>query len=143
MSKENTDTKKPQPSPLNGVLRVAIQGYKGAFHDIAVRKYFGDHDIEVMEIDTFDKVVDMVKHREVHFGAMAIENTIYGMLMPNFNLLNRSNIFIDGEVYLRIKQNLMVLPGGKVDCYRTMQSVFQSLSSYQTYRKCRYSLKCP
>ncbi|MBL0113797.1 MAG: prephenate dehydratase [Saprospiraceae bacterium] len=135
MSKENTDTKKPQPSPLNGVLRVAIQGYKGAFHDVAVRKYFGDHDIEVMEIDTFDKVVDMVKHREVHFGAMAIENTIYGMLMPNFNLLNRSNIFIDGEVYLRIKQNLIGWPGTRVEDLKEVYSHPIAIEQCRAYFK--------
>jgi prephenate dehydratase len=85
-------------------LSVAIQGYRGAFHDIAAQKYFGIKTVHINETDTFDEIVNKVINRQVDFGAMAIENTIYGMLMPNFNLLHRSKVFIDGEVSLRIKQ---------------------------------------
>lgn len=103
-------------------ISVAIQGYRGAFHDIAVQKYFGTNNIEVKESDTFEQIVDQVNNKQVDFGAMAIENTIYGMLMPNFNLLNRSKVFIDGEISLRIKQNLISWPGIAVEELKEVHS---------------------
>ncbi len=103
-------------------LSVAIQGYRGAFHDIAIQKYFKPQTLAVHELDTFDQIVDQVVNNQVDFGAMAIENTIYGMLMPNFNLLNRSKVFIDGEVSLRIKQNLIAWPGVRLDDIKEVHS---------------------
>jgi prephenate dehydratase len=102
--------------------KVAIQGYRGAFHDIAVQRYFGNDKAEVAETDTFDQIVDKIKKNEVQFGAMAIENTIYGMLMPNYNLLNKANVYIDGEIYLRIKQNLIAWPGVKIEELKEVHS---------------------
>lgn len=102
--------------------KVAIQGYRGAFHDIAVQRYFGSDKAEVVETDTFEQIVDKIKKNEVQFGAMAIENTIYGMLMPNYNLLNKANVYIDGEVYLRIKQNLVTWPGVKIEELKEVHS---------------------
>ncbi len=103
-------------------LKVAIQGYRGAFHDIAVQRYFPKQSAEVVETDTFERIVEQIIHKDVEFGAMAIENTIYGMLMPNYNLLHRTNVFIDGEVYLRIKQNLIAWPGVKIEELKEVHS---------------------
>ena len=46
-------------------------------------------------------------------AVMAIENSIAGSILPNYNLLQKSNLEIAGEVYLQIRQNLMVNPGRK------------------------------
>ncbi len=101
--------------------KVAIQGYRGAFHDIAVQKYFGTQ-VNIEELNTFEEIVQHIIAKQVDFGAMAIENTIYGMLMPNYNLLNRAKVFIDGEIYLRIKQNLIVSPGVQIQELKEVHS---------------------
>jgi prephenate dehydratase len=44
-------------------------------------------------------------------GVMAIENSIAGSILPNYQLLQKSNLFITGEVYLHIRQHLMVNKG--------------------------------
>lgn len=93
-------------------LRIAIQGYKGAFHEIAARYYYQDRPVEIVPAHTFDDLVEKVElGEEADVALMAIENTIAGSLMYNYNLLNDSNLQITGETFLRIKQNLMVLPG--------------------------------
>lgn len=120
MTKSTKAEEREQGSPEG--IKVAIQGYRGAFHDIAVQKYFGAKPLDIHEIDTFDQIVDQVTNREADFGAMAIENTIYGMLMPNFNLLNRSKVFIDGEISLRIKQNLIAWPGVRIEDLKEVHS---------------------
>ncbi len=94
--------------------KVAIQGYPGAFHEIASRLYY-DEDIEIVPADTFDEVVSLVENNAgADAGLMAIENSIAGSLLYNYNLLNRSSLTISGEIYLRIKHNLLAMPGVKI-----------------------------
>ena len=68
-----------------------------------------------MPAETFEELVGKVENKSVEVGIMAIENTLGGSLMFNYNLLNDSNLSIVGEVYLRIKQNLMALPGQRIE----------------------------
>jgi prephenate dehydratase len=53
---------------------------------------------------------------------MAIENSIAGSILPNYNLLQKSNLKIVGEVYLQIKQNLLVNPGVKLEDIKEVHS---------------------
>ena len=46
---------------------------------------------------------------------MAIENSIAGSIIPNYALLDKHNLNIEGERYLEISQNLMALPGQKLE----------------------------
>ena len=89
--------------------RIAIQGYEGCFHHIAAIQYFG-RNIEILPCDTFRAVASMVKRGEADMGLMAIENSIAGSIIPNYSILQDANLQVAGEVYLPIKQNLMVLP---------------------------------
>ncbi len=92
--------------------KVVIQGYPGAFHEIAARLYYDDQPIEIVPADTFDEVVSLVENNAgADSGLMAIENSIAGSLLYNYNLLNKSSLTISGELYLRIKHNLLALPG--------------------------------
>jgi prephenate dehydratase len=97
-------------------VNVAIQGYAGAFHDIAARFCFNDNEVEVVPANTFESLIEQLEtNHSIDAALMAIENTLYGSLMHNYKLLNDSNLTITGEVFLRIKQNLMVLPGTKME----------------------------
>lgn len=97
-------------------LSVAIQGYPGAFHEIASRLYFSEEEnLDIVPAHTFDDLVRMVDNRETDTALMAIENSLEGSLMYNYRLLYQGDFSIVGEVYLRIKQNLMTLPGKKIE----------------------------
>lgn len=102
--------------------RVSIQGFEGSFHQVAARQYFGK-DVEVITCATFKEVVRVASARkESDGGLMAIENSIAGSILPNYNLLQRSSLKITGEVYLQIKQHLMVNPGVTLDDIREVHS---------------------
>lgn len=104
-------------------VRVSIQGYAGAFHEIAARYCFRETPIDIVPAHTFEDLVRMVERQEqADVGLMAIENTLAGSLMHNYRLLNESNLSITGEVYLRIKQNLMALPGQRIENLREVHS---------------------
>jgi prephenate dehydratase len=91
--------------------KVAIQGYEGSFHQEAARKFFGKT-IEVIPCDTFRQVIKIASDKnESNGGVMAIENSIAGSILPNYNLLQKSDLTITGEKYLHIRQHLLVNPG--------------------------------
>ena len=55
-------------------------------------------------------------------GIMAIENSIAGSILPNYNLLQKSKLKVIGEVYLAISQNLLVNPGVKLTDIKEVHS---------------------
>ena len=63
-----------------------------------------------------------LKQGKVDFGITAIENSIAGSILPNYTLLLESNLKIVGEIYLRIKQNLVALPGQTIKDIREVYS---------------------
>lgn len=102
--------------------RVSIQGYEGSFHQVAAQQFFG-REVEVITCSTFREVVRLAANkRESRGGVMAIENSIAGSILPNYNLLQKSNLSVVGEVYLHIKQHLLVNPGVKVEDLKEVHS---------------------
>ncbi|MBK6936938.1 MAG: prephenate dehydratase [Chitinophagaceae bacterium] len=100
----------------------AIQGYEGSFHQVAAQLFYGKH-IEVITCATFREVIKVASDKkESDGGVMAIENSIAGSILPNYNLLQKSNLKIVGEIYLQIKQNLMVNPGVKLEDIKEVHS---------------------
>ncbi|MCB2406416.1 prephenate dehydratase [Hymenobacter lucidus] len=89
---------------------VAIQGFEGSFHQIAARHYFGPTALTT-PCATFGEVVRQVGSGTSSHGLMAIENSIAGSILPNYNLLRKADLRVTGEVYLQIRQHLMALPG--------------------------------
>src|SRR6185437_1745354 len=55
-------------------------------------------------------------------GIMAIENSLAGSILPNYNLLQKSHLKIIGEVYLKINQNLLINPGVTLEDIREVHS---------------------
>lgn len=97
-------------------LRVGIQGYSGAFHEIATRQFFPNHELEIVAAHTFEDLIEALQEgTTMDVGLMAIENTLAGSLMSNYRLLLNSEVTIVGEVFLRIEQNLLTLPGVKIE----------------------------
>lgn len=119
-------------------IRVAIQGFEGAFHEIAARYFFAPRPIEVVPCETFEALVTAVEGgKSADVGIMAIENTLAGSLMGNYQLLNQSSVRISGEVFLRVKQNLMALPGINISDLREVYShpiaIAQCTSFFRNY----------
>lgn len=99
----------------------AIQGIPGSFHHAAAHKYLG-RDTRLVACATFKQLIRKLEAREVDFGVMAVENTIAGSLLPNYRLIVKTPVTIVGEIYLRIEQNLMALPGQNLTDIRTVHS---------------------
>lgn len=108
--------------PLITPLSIAIQGFEGSFHQEAARKFFGKS-VEVICCSTFREVVRMASlPGQSQGGIMAIENSIAGSILPNYNLLQNSQLHIVGEVYLQIRQQLLANPGVTLEDIREIHS---------------------
>ncbi|WP_177602186.1 prephenate dehydratase [uncultured Phocaeicola sp.] len=90
--------------------RIAIQGVLGSYHDIAAHKYFKDEEIELICCNTFEDVFENMRKDSNVIGVIAIENTIAGSLLHNYELLRASGATIIGEHKLRISHSIMCLP---------------------------------
>ena len=113
--------------------KVSIQGYEGSFHQVAARLFHGKS-VEVIPCDTFREVVRVAaSKKESDGGVMAIENSIAGSILPNYNLLQKSNLKIAGEIYLQIRQNLLVNPGVKLEDIKEVHSHTMALQQCYAY----------
>jgi prephenate dehydratase len=102
--------------------RISIQGFEGSFHQVAAQQFYGK-ETEVICCATFKEVVKIAADKKQSDGGiMAIENSIAGSILPNYNLLLKSNLKIVGEVYLQINQNLLVNPGVKLEDIKEVHS---------------------
>ena len=102
-------------------IKIAIQGVKASFHEEAAYKYFGK-DIETLECSSFKKTCDLLKQGKADYVVMAIENSIAGSILPNYNLLRDYRFHIIGEVHLNIQQHLLALPGVKISDVQFVES---------------------
>lgn len=101
--------------------RISIQGFEGSFHQAAAKHYFGE--VEVIPCATFRETVRIAANKkESDGGIMAIENSIAGSILPNYQLLQKSGLKITGEIYLQIRQCLLANPGIKLEDIREVHS---------------------
>jgi len=108
-------------------MKVSIQGYEGSFHQVAAQQFFGK-DVEVVTCATFREVIRVASSKkESDGGVMAIENSIAGSILPNYNLLQKSNLRVVGEIYLQIRQHLLVNPGVTLEDIREVHSHHMAL----------------
>ncbi|OAZ05293.1 prephenate dehydratase [Flavobacterium succinicans] len=101
--------------------KIAIQGIKGSFHHQVAKDYFYQNVI-VDECLSFEELVDSLLKGNSEQAVMAIENSIAGPIIPNYALIDKNNLHIIGEHYLDIIQNLMALPGQKIEDIQEVHS---------------------
>jgi prephenate dehydratase len=96
-------------------------------------KYFHEKTIEIVPRNTFKDLFAALKEGKVDYGITAIENSLAGSILPNYSLLLESKMKIIGEVYLRIRQNLVALPGQRLSDIREVFSHPMALLQCQQF----------
>ena len=114
---------------------IVIQGVPGAFHEIAARQFFGEH-IRIVPALSFPSLFEKAADPAQSDAAiLAIENSIAGSILGNYMLLQKSDLVIIGEVFLRIQQNLLALPGVSLDHLREVHSHPMALAQCTDFLK--------
>jgi prephenate dehydratase len=118
--------------------KVAIQGVKGCFHEQAARLFYEQSEgvvPDICECSTFDGLYSSVEAGDADAAVMAIENTVSGGLLPNFELLRKYDRKIKGEVFLRIQQNLMALPGQTIEDIKEVRTHYMAINQTREFFK--------
>lgn len=89
--------------------RIAYQGEPGANSHIACLEAYPD--MEPVACRTFEDAFAAVAEGDVALAMIPIDNTVAGRVADIHHLMPASNLFIVGEHFLRVRHQLLVLPG--------------------------------
>ena len=108
-------------------IRVGYQGVKGSFSHQALEDYFADIAKVEMNFVHFEDVVVAVKNHEIKYGVLPIENSSTGGITEVYDLVRKYDCHIVGEKIIKVDQNLLGLPGAKIDELKQVYSHPQGL----------------
>lgn len=113
----------------------------GSFHDITAHHYFKDEQLQIICCSTFEDVFENMKQDPTVIGIMAIENTIAGSLLHNYELLRQSGVAVVGEHKTHISHCICALPGQKLEDLTEVHSHPVALMQCQKYLSKHPNLK--
>lgn len=112
-------------------MRVAFQGEVGAFSEETVQAVFPE--AEAVPTASFEAVFEALESGQVARAVVPIENSLFGSVHVNYDLLRTHEVRIIGEAQLRIRHHLMALPGVTLEEVRAVHSHPQALGQCQTF----------
>jgi prephenate dehydratase len=101
--------------------RVAFQGERGAFSQVAVHQLLGAH-VEVVPCQRFDEAFGILARGKVDAAVIPVENTLHGSVHENYDNLLKYKLPIVAETNVRIVHNLIALPGVRTNKIRRVYS---------------------
>ena len=114
-------------------LKVAYSGVEGAFAHIAAGKIFpGGNRISCPD---FKAAYDTVVAGECDVAVLPIENSYAGEVGQNIDQIFAGNLYINGIYELKVRQNLLGVPGATIGDIKKVISHPQALSQCQDYIK--------
>jgi prephenate dehydratase len=113
--------------------RVSYQGEPGANSHLACREVFPD--FEAAGCATFEDALAAVKSGDARYAMIPIENSVAGRVADIHHLLPNAGLHIVGEHFLRVRHQLMALPGA------SLLTVKKALSHTQALGQCRNTLR--
>jgi prephenate dehydratase len=111
---------------------VAYQGEPGAFSEEAARGFFGAN-ARLLPKESFKDVFAYATRHGSDFGIVPIENSVFGSVHQNYDLLLQHKLRIVGEIKLRIQLHLMALPGVLRRGVRSVYSHPQALGQCEDF----------
>jgi prephenate dehydratase len=110
-------------------VKVAIQGREGSFHQQAAEELLGD-DVTLVPCHTFAEVFEAVTGATADLGITAVENSLHGSINHVYRLLLTEDVWVTGEVFLQIEQQLITA------AERPLSSITRVLSQEPALAQC-------
>ena len=101
--------------------KVAIFGTAASYHDMAAQKFYGQ-EVNIVECASFAQCCEMVQNNHADYAVMAIENSIAGSILSNYELIGKNKLRIIGEQYLKIQLHLLANEGAVLRDIRSVYS---------------------
>jgi prephenate dehydratase len=113
--------------------RISFQGEPGANSHIAAQEMFPD--LEALACPTFEDALQRVKSGDAKLAMIPIENSVAGRVADIHHLLPEAGLYIVGEHFLRVRHQLMGLPGTPIG------KITRAMSHTQALGQCRNTLR--
>ncbi len=120
-----------ESAPPKGV--VAYQGEPGANSHLACIEAYPD--LEPLACPTFEDTLAAVRSGGALYAMIPIENSVAGRVADIHHLLPKADLYIVREHFLRVRHQLMALPGA------SLKTVKRVLSHTQALGQCRDTLR--
>jgi prephenate dehydratase len=117
-------------------MKIAFQGIRGAYSEMALHAHFGKS-AETVSCDAFDDVFDAVNSGTVAYGFIPVENTIAGTVVENYDLLFANDVFVIAEAYMCIRHTLLGKKGTRLEDIREALSHPHALKQCKDYLRSR------
>lgn len=114
-------------------VRVAFQGEFGAYSEEAVRCLVPGG--APVPCPSFEAVFDRLVGHEVDLAVIPIENSRFGSVAVNYDLMAEHDVHIRAECPLRICHQLLALPGTQLDALHTVRSHPQALGQSMAWMR--------
>ncbi len=112
---------------------VAFQGERGAFSELAARRFFPE-EVKVLPCHSFKDTFDAVSSGDATFAVLPIENALGGAVYDPLDLLKiHSELSVVGETEVRVVHNLIGFPGVKENEIKRIYSHPQALSQCREF----------
>jgi chorismate mutase/prephenate dehydratase len=108
------------------------QGVEGSFSYEALKGYLAETgtDMETKALLEFEDVFALLEKGKIDMGIVPVENSSTGSISVVYDLMKKYNVFIAGEIFLKVSHNLLVrkgtLPEDIEEVYSHQQAFDQS-----------------
>jgi len=105
---------------------ICYAGVPGAYAEAAAMKYFGE-EADLINVKTFDDVVEAVTSGRADYGVLPVENSSAGFVSGNYDIIRFAGVTIVEEVVLEIEHALLGQPDAVISDIRKVYSHNQGL----------------
>ena len=105
---------------LKNAKKIAFQGAKGAYSDLACRAVYPD--METVPCATFEDAFNAVREGLTDLAMIPIDNTLAGRVADVHHLMPKGDLFIIGEHFQPIRHHLLGVKGAKKEDIKHVHS---------------------
>ena len=115
-------------------LKIGFQGVEGSFSEEALLNYFGKEAV-TSSFRLFEDVFKAIDAGDIDYGILPIENSSTGSVNEVYDLLRKYGCHINGEIVLKVKQNLLGVKGARMEDIKEVYSHSQGFQQSAEFFK--------
>ncbi|MFX0075752.1 MAG: prephenate dehydratase [Candidatus Hermodarchaeota archaeon] len=117
------------------VTKVGFLGPEGTFTHRAALDYFAKAGTQFVPYDSMPEIFDSIEKDKLDFGIVPIENSLQGTVRETLDLLIENDLFIYGEIEVRVIQNLISLKEAELSDIKNIFSHPQAFAQTKIWLK--------
>ena len=114
-------------------MKIGYQGNHGSFSEVALLNYFGETDAELIGYPNFKDIFADVESKKLDYAVIPVENTTTGIISRSYDFFRDFDVQAIGEMVIPIREDLIVIPGTKLEEIKEIYSHPEALSQCQDF----------